>query len=481
MIIGTLGIFLVTTLSGDAATLFEPTYMFRHIDGRVVLTTRNGEVISEEQLKALAEKYGAKDYLRVDSLLDTGSSYFTIPHNGYERSLFINPVYGKDFGEPDIGTYPTEVNEVLLYLPIAYRDIFGKDSLLTDEIKMQDLSLKVTGVCYYYDNNVQPMGLFTKRGLQTLTALEYILNRSSASLTLTVSSQDLSMEYGIYDMAVSFDIPADKIYISEKYYKSIMEETDEFSSVLSLVASYYRFNYSYGEDAKSMTFKRNFTDESLVIVPDDVTIDKEFSEGSAPGPSSVLISDELLTEIAWEVLNRSYAQASLFFENDKQAHAAALAMQNDGYIAVSSDTEYIPGAEETILSALSGLATALVWFVAILFLSFFINLCSSRALGAFKGDMAIMRSMGIPVQVIRIAMYTRMMLALIPGFVCMATVAVLIFTSPVMNQFFVYLYAWQYAVIALGMILLTVIITQKQVRRLFGESVKKSLKGDNAQ
>jgi hypothetical protein len=31
------------------------------------------------------------------------------------------------------------------------------------------------------------------------------------------------------------------------------------------------------------------------------------------------------------------------------------------------------------------------------------------------------------------------------------------------------------------MILLTVMITKKQVRRLFNESVKKSLKGDSAQ
>jgi hypothetical protein len=172
---------------------------------------------------------------------------------------------------------------------------------------------------------------------------------------------------------------------------------------------------------------------------------------------------------------------SLFFENDKEAHAAASAMRDEGYIAVPSDTEYAPSADEAILGVVSGLAVALVWFVAILFLAFFINLCSARALGAFKGDMAIMRSMGIPVQVIRIAMYTRMALALIPGFVCMAAAAILIFTSPVMNEFFVYLYAWQYGAIALGMILLTVMITKKQVRRLFNESVKKSLKGDSAQ
>lgn len=116
-----------------------------------------------------------------------------------------------------------------------------------------------------------------------------------------------------------------------------------------------------------------------------------------------------------------------------------------------------------------------------MFLAFFINLCSSRALGAFKGDMAIMRSMGISVKVIRVGMYVRMLLSLIPSFIVVALVAILIFTSPVFNEYFVYLYAWQYVLIVIGMLALTVRITFKQIRKLFGESVKKSLKGGHAE
>ncbi len=496
MIIGTLGIFLITTLSGEAGELFEPSYMFRHIDGRVIVTTRNGEIISEEQLKTLAEKYGADSYLRVDYLMDRGLTYFTYPYEGYDRYFFVNPIYGKNFGEPDIGTYPTEENEVLLHLPISYRDEFGKDSLLIDEIKMQGLPLKVTGVCYYYDNNIDPTCLFTESGFRTATAIEYILSRSSTSIVLTITSETESLEHGIYSITPSFDIPADKVYVSDRYYKSIMQAGENFTSALSFNAVYHQFDYYYNDKPKTLVFQRKFTNESIVLFSSanaqsfpsnadlstaDIVVKPSGGNTGTYQSADILISDELLTEIAWEVLDNSYAQASLFFANDKEARAAARAMQDDGYIAVPSDTEYIPGAEEAITGVITGLAVALVWFVAILFLAFFINLCSSRALGAFKGDMAIMRSMGIPVSVIRIAMYTRMMLALIPGFVCMATVAVLIFTSPAMNEFFVYLYAWQYAVIALGMILLTVMITRKQVRRLFGESVKKSLKGDNAQ
>ena len=92
-----------------------------------------------------------------------------------------------------------------------------------------------------------------------------------------------------------------------------------------------------------------------------------------------------------------------------------------------------------------------------------------------------MRSMGIPVRAIRVGMYVRMLLSMIPALILLAVVAVTIFTVPTINPIFVYLYWWQYALIVIGMLILTVKTTHKQIRRLFGESVKKSLKGGDSQ
>ena len=64
--------------------------------------------------------------------------------------------------------------------------------------------------------------------------------------------------------------------------------------------------------------------------------------------------------------------------------------------------------------------------LGIVFLAFFINLCFSRTLGAFKGDMAIMRSMGIPVKVIRVGMYVRMLIALIPAYLTVMIAATVV-------------------------------------------------------
>ena len=124
---------------------------------------------------------------------------------------------------------------------------------------------------------------------------------------------------------------------------------------------------------------------------------------------------------------------------------------------------------------------AFFWVISIVFLAFFIGLCSNRTLGAFKSDMAIMRSMGIPVKVIKVGMYVRMLIALIPAYLVVAGVAYLIFTSPQFNAFFMYLYPWQYALIFVGMLILTFRITHNQIKKLFKESVKKSLKGGAAE
>ena len=152
------------------------------------------------------------------------------------------------------------------------------------------------------------------------------------------------------------------------------------------------------------------------------------------------------------------------------------------YLAVPANTTYSSSeALDTISNVIAALFTAIFWFLAIVFLAFFLNLCTGRTLDAFKGDMAIMRSMGIHVRVIRIGMYMRMFISLIPAFVAVLCAAVYVFTSPKLNQFFIYLYWYHYAFIVLGVIILVYRITKKQIKKLFGESVKKSLKGGDAE
>ena len=53
MIVGSLGIFLVSSIYATATDLFDPHYMFTHIDGRVIVTKQSGEIFTHGELKEL--------------------------------------------------------------------------------------------------------------------------------------------------------------------------------------------------------------------------------------------------------------------------------------------------------------------------------------------------------------------------------------------------------------------------------------------
>ena len=484
MLIGALGIFLSTSLASDASDAFEPSYMFTPIEGRVVLTTRNGSVLSEDEVKKIKDEYGALDYLRYDILLDHyDHNYLYVPigDSDYSYYEYITPMYTyrEHFGDDIIGRYPEKVNEVFLYLPISYRDLFGKDSLAIDTALINDVSFTVTGVKYYIDNNLTPKCLFTEEGFKVATAVYYLVSAASNSISFTVYTDDGSITemIPIYTVIPSFEIEDGKIGISCARYEKLKRDAESAGLTLecnlNLSSVYYDYNLYYYGSESSKVFSKDFTADRFTEELPDLSKYRWYSDNV----EMMIISDELLLQTATEVLDKSYKQVSLFFENDEAAHEAAERLKAAGYIAVTSDTTYQPGPETVLLNLFTGVLLLGFWFLSILFLSFFLNLCSSRALESQRDEVAIMRSMGIKADTIKIGVYLRMLLTLIPGGVVVILLGVLIFTSPSFNAMFTYLYPWQYVMVFLGMLLLTFFTTRKQIRNLFGQSVKKTLRG----
>ena len=485
MMLGALGIFISTSLAQGASSAFEPSYMFTPIDGRVVVTRRNGSVISEEELKGLKDEYGAVDYMHFDVLLDKNTynqMYIPITEGGSQYYEYITPLYTyrESFGDDIVGSYPEKANEIFLYLPISYSTIFGKDSIENDTVMINDVSFKVTGVKYFIDNNKPAKCLFTEDGFKVATAIYYMLSSANNSTTLAVSTENMSlMEDNIflYVTVPSFEIEDGKLYVISSRYEKLAKEAAAagltLNKTLSLSSVYYNYDYYFYGTEESKVFTVEFGADKFLDERPDVELPIWYGDNT----DILIISDELLLEVANDVLARSYKQASLFFEDDKAAHAAAEKLKAAGYIAVTSDTTYEPSADMVILSLLGSLALMAFWFLSILFLAFFLNLCSARSLESQKDEVAIMRSMGIKTDVIKIGVYMRMLLTLIPGIALVLTLATLVFTSPKFNELLSYLYAWQYALIFVGMLLLTFFTTRKQIANLFGESVKKTMKG----
>ncbi len=468
MIIGMLGIFAVTSLCSDMGSIFEDSYMFSHIDGRLIITKRSGEIITDQELAALSESYGAKTYLHYDMLLDEGEYIYvsyTAPDGEYCYQN-LDFTYGEHYGDDIIGRYPKEKNEVFLYLPISYKPDFGEESILTDKIIYCYTEFDVVGIKYYYDNNILGKCLFTKEGFDIATAVYYAVERADMQTSVNIMLKNGASEmYYIYSIVPCFELEENKIYIS-KHIKNQFAGNTESTSV-RFVSQYYSYNYYY-DYSDALTFEKTFGEEYITDKA-PTSEDDEYKE--------IFISPSLLYNLANDALSKSYTQASLFFADDEAAKEAALLLNESGYIAVPSCTTYKPSGVDVILGLLTSVMFAVLWLIAVVFLSFFVYLCSSRVIGAFKADMAIMRSMGIPVRVIRIAMYARMLISVIPAIITSVVVAILIFTTPAFNSIFVYLYPWQYILIFLGMIILTIVITHKQLKNLFGFSVKKTLRG----
>ena len=180
------------------------------------------------------------------------------------------------------------------------------------------------------------------------------------------------------------------------------------------------------------------------------------------------------------VMRQNYKQASLFFKSDSDAAAAAQTLRDREILGVPSYSTYQPSSIELLELVLSGFGSLVLWIGAVVFLAFFVNLCTSKSVSSFRPDMAIMRSMGIPVRVIRIGIYVRMFLSLIPAFLAVGLLGILIATVPLFNALFRYLYAPTYILIFGGLIIMILIITKRQIAKLFGESVKKSIRGGDA-
>lgn len=474
--LATVGTFFATGLFFPSLDAFSDRQMFRSIEGRLVLTKDDGSPITEGELAALVEKHGAEEALHYDMLLDAGSDDWggNVAYIPTEDTYFdFYYAYGEELGEVAVGSYPTEKNQVFLYLPISFRPIFGDEKLQLDRITIGNVSWQVSGVGYYYDNRQTPRILFSKEGFAVATAAHFLTNACDPSLQVELFTPKVHTQYGLQPLVPTFALAEDKFYPDlPQVWQLLSEEGAE--------ANFY-YTVSVYKTSQGMTYNEEYTAPLEETQLSKTPPSEKLKGGNWDAQGAYYVGAALAREMAEDILSTSYRQASLFFRDNAAALAAQDAIEEEGYIAVLSTVTYSPSALTLLAEIIAAVFTILGWVLFLLFIAFFVRLCTSRVLGAFRGDMAIMRSMGISVRVIKIGMYVRMLISLVPGLILMGVLAVLVFTSPTFNSYFVYLPPWQYGVIAAGLLLVVWRITHHQVRRLFGESVKKALRGGNVQ
>lgn len=353
----------------------------------------------------------------------------------------------------------------MLYLPIHLKPDYGIDPENSGKTYSEDgITFRVVGVAYYYDNTQPGRAVFSEAGYQTILGVYSLIMEASTEAYVVLKNGDKA------ELAVYVDFAVE----SGKYVLTGPNITSAEVSDISVISRYYGYNYENSDVGKEnlRTWTLSAAQRSQTTLGVNAV---------DPYANCLVLSPELACQLSTEYLSLSYRQASLFFNNDKAAQEAAMQLNANGYLAVPSNTVYSPKPSELILSTLLAVFILCEWLLVVLFLAFFINLCSSRTIGTFRGDLAVMRSMGIPVKVIRVGMYVRMLLTLIPAYILLAVCAALIYLSPKANAIFPFLHGWQYLFLCVGLLLVTLRVTHKQIRKLFHQSVKKALRGGNAE
>ena len=484
MLLGSLGLLMVTGACGEVPELLGKPTMFAPTEGRLVVTKSDGAALSDRELESLADETGAVRMLHYDYLLDLFRADFGkntyVP--GARDDYGLQPVYGVHFREKIFGREPHDENEALLYLPVSLRPVFGAGDDFVRHAAWCGLEFKVVGVQYYVDNNLTPKILLTEDGFACALAAQ-LLQDASVSVKLGFrKGSGLSNAQTIDRILPSFDMPKDAVYVSAAGWTDALDARTAAGNIPCAqitLSAYFRSNNGF---LNQFLGRSQLAFRDSIEMPGDFYLRErpegvgEFVRGTQEA-SYLAVNADLLRSMMEEKLAGTYPQASLFYGSERKAQAAAETLRQEGYVSALSTAKYSPEIYETVLGSARGILLLVIWVLVVIFLAFFINLCSGKAVGAFRHDLAILRSMGIPVRTVVAGLFTRLYLTLLPSCAFVLILAFVLFRTPAGNAAFPYLYWWQYLLIFLGMAVMAARVGRKQVKKLFGTSVREALRG----
>ena len=453
LLVGILNCFFSFSSSNGMFDLFKTEYLFNDVKGRVVLIKENGSTITDEELEKLKTQTGAISIVHYDRMFDN-----TVYIEGVDCYITMNETFGRINGR-----YPTAKNEVFLYLPIYLKEDLS-DDMIGKKIEINNTYFEVVGYKYFYDNTKKAKAVFSEEGFLYMN-YSYILNSSNTQITLAIQADTSSMSY--VQMIPSFDIEEGKIAIFGDEYKRIMNENPGTPINFNIKIS-YKDNTNGASVSKFVT--KDF--DNSYLVNNFERLDSYYGYDNV-----VYVSYSLIKDMLDEALTKSYRQASLIYQNNIEAKRAANNLSAGEYIAVYAKTKVANESLDVILKTVMNLFSFIGVLITLLFIAFFINLCTGRSIMTLKPDMSIMRSMGIDVKTIKTAMYVRVIISLIPGYIILAIIACLVYMTPSINSSFVFLHFGEYLLIVLGTLLIAILVARKHIKKLFNQSVKTSLIG----
>ena len=508
---------VVTSLTYESRELFRDETMFTHVPGRAVIVRRDGGIITDEELAKLAETVGAKDYLHYDNMLDETTSIMIGDDYDwkYYRFSFCSPAESLTL---DAGRSPEAINEVIMEVPISVKPFMGEDGFAERDLELFWMAnYRVVGVSYYYDNTREPRLLFTEEGYALASAMAFFQKQNGnfeyqvqisdrndpescqTSYVTLNTFVDFTMEPGTFFVNSSaFSNDVDRFL---RFYTDLRAEDLKISATITGSFYNYKYDYDYGYDywaydVEVMPGYDYGAKEDFTYSLENDTHAPTLSEAMRSyfisrsrydawdeelncfvNETGIILSPDVFMDFLHEnYYALAYTQASLFFSDDREARDTVETLRELGYTAVVSDETIESDVSDLIFNRLSGGLMVFLWILGILFVTLFLSLCSSRAMNATRGDVGIMRSMGIPTTVVKISIYVQTLLSLIPAVLVTAGGCIAIYLIPKTNDIFPFLHAGDYVFLAVVMLLIALNLSRKYVKKMFDQSVKKTLR-----
>lgn len=456
LLVGVFSFFITLVASNGASDLLYEQKMFNEVEGRIVIVNENSTALTEEELNKIKNDTGALKVVHYDALFDTDIQLFDVNFHSTIDETFGNNIEGR---------YPKAIDEIFLYAPVYLNAQY--DSLVGLSVGINNIYYKVVGVKYFYDNTKQAKIKFTDDGFAVLSYWSFLNTKTATRVTI---GSGASAEQYIANLYPSLSIAKDKMFVRGDSYLGI---TGTENIKVDVNMSY--ISHETSEDVKK-NINLSFGNEYI-----DNTFAYEGEEFIGYQSVDVYISLDLLLESMQQAMTETYRQASIIYKSNYKAKKAATAISGEKYLAVPANSTTANESLDVIVQTILGILSVFSLFIRVIFLAFFINICTNKSILSLKPDFSIMRSMGIKVKTIKAAMYVRMFLSLIPGYVALAIVATTIYLIPFTNGFVPYLHFGGYLFVFLMTSLIALLVARRQIKKLFSESVKTSLRGGTEQ
>ncbi len=507
LLLAMLGTTIATAALFTDLEISEPSYIFQPIDGRVAIVRHDNKPISESELASLAQSVGAESYLSYDLPLDE-AYYCFFQKEGYYADVRLRFDYGGDY-TPTVGRLPQKEGEAFLYLPITCQPIFGKDQLEKKTIELfgNTMVLNVTGVAYYYDNTKEGKIVLTDEGYQAAgeDMFFYYAKQNKefqVEMNLEIPFTDPKDPTGqrfdsymtnFWSMEADPTLQDDEFYFAAWSYRDLQNRFNDLKNQgftvnkndLTADLKVTIRSYNYGQESehtasvKEVRLRydlcKEYMDGSSFYITNngignDTAIDMVYSS------DVIFVSPNTMQKMMQSYYD-TYTQASLFFSNDNAAENALAALTAQGYKGVLTSTATYTDGGDMIVALILAIVMVVAWLAIVLFLTLFMNLCTSRAMQKTKGDLGILRSMGIPMQIIRLSTYAQMICAMIPALALSVATMVVLYRIPKTNGMFPFMRPFQYVLIFLGAVLMCIVAAKRHNKKMFSQSVRKTLKG----